>query len=153
MADFFYNLAKKMLHDATLDLTSDVIQVMLVTSSYVANPDHDFVDEAGTDDPIDHELSGTGYTGGWGGSGRKTLASIAITEDDANDRAKFDAADVAWTALGPAGTAAAALLIRKGTSDDTDALLIAHFDTGFPVITNGSDVTLAWDALGLDTLE
>ena len=58
MADLIYNRAKKEILDGTIDLVSDTIKVMLVTSSYVANVDNDLVDEGGANDPIDHELSG-----------------------------------------------------------------------------------------------
>jgi len=148
VADFVYNLAKKQLLDGSLDLDTDDIRVMLVDSGYTANKDHDYVDGGGADDPVDHELSGTGYTGGYGGSGRKALASRAVTEDDTNDAGKFDAADVTWSAIN-AGTAACAIVIKKGTADDTTAVLIAHYDTGFPVVTNGGDVTLQWNANGI----
>lgn len=149
MASLVYNLAKKELLDGSLDLDTDVIKVMLVTSSYVANADNDFVDQAGANDPIDHELTGTGYAAGFGNSGRKTLASRAVTEDDANDRGELDAADITWTGI-DAGTAAAAIMFRAGTSDDTDALLIAYIDTGgFPVVTNSGDLTIQWNAEGI----
>ena len=150
MANLVYNLAKKELLDGSLDLVSDVIQVMLVTSSYVADVDNDYVDEVGANDPIDHELSGTGYAAGWAGAGRKTLAGKGFSEDDANDRGEFDdSADITWTAI-DAGTAAAAILIKKGSANDTDGLLIAYIDQGgFPVVTNGGDLTIQWNAEGI----
>ena len=149
MAALVYNRAKKEIMDGTIDLLTDTLKIMLVTSSYVADTDHDFVDEAGANDPIDHELSGSGYTAGFGGSGRKTLSSNAVSEDDANDRAEFDdTADITWTAIN-AGTAAAAILYKHNTSD-TDSVLIAYIDTGgFPVVTNGGDLTIQWNAEGI----
>ncbi len=111
MASLVYNTAKKEIMDGTIDLGVDVIKVMLVTSSYVANADHLFVDEAGANDPIDHELTGTGYVAGFAGAGRKTLASKTFTADLANDRAEFDVADVVWTAI-TAGTAAAFIVYK-----------------------------------------
>lgn len=149
MASGWYNRAKKEIMDGTISLLSDTIKVMLVTSSYTFNPDHDFIDMGGANDPADHELSGTGYTGGYGGSGRKTLASKAITEDDPNDRAEFDAADVTWTSIN-AGTIRAAILIKEGTND-ADSKLIAYIDNAaqFPLVTNGGDVTLQWNAEGI----
>ena len=144
-----YNRAKKELLDGTLDLVNDTIKAMLVTSSYVADADDDFVDEAGANDPIDHELSGTGYVAGHGNSGRKTIASKAFSEDDPNDRGEFDAADLVWTAIN-AGIADAVILLKEGSSDDTDALLIAYIDSGgFPVTTNGGDFTVQWNAEGI----
>ena len=104
MASFVYNRAAKEILDGTIDLVAHTIKVMLVTSSYVANRDNDFVDAGGANDPIDHELSGTGYGAGFGGSGRKTLSNKAFSEDDPNDRGEFDnTLDLTWTGIN-AGT-------------------------------------------------
>ncbi len=142
MADFLYNNGSKEIHDNTITVLTDTLKVMLVAVGYVADRDDDYVDESGANDPIDHEYDGSGYTGGWGGSGRKTLASKTITVDKANDRSDFDAADVLWSSIGPAGAAGdptQLLTFEPGTSDDTDARLICHSD--FSVTTNGGDVT------------
>lgn len=150
MASLIYNEAKRKFLDGTLDLTSDTIKVMLVTSAYVANVDDVFVDEAGANEPIDEELTGTGYAAGHGNSGRLTLANKAFSTDDANDRGEFDnTADATWTGI-DAGTAAAVIVHREGTANDTTALLIAYIDTGgFPVVTNGGDLTIQWNAEGI----
>ena len=149
MASIIYNRAKKEIMDGTIDLLADTIKAMLVTSSYVADPDNDFVDAGGANDPVDHELSGTGYAAGWAGAGRKTLASKTATEDDANNRAEFLAANLAWTAIN-AGTAAAVIIFKNGTSDDTTSKLIAYIDSGgFPIVTNGGDLNITWNAEGI----
>ncbi len=142
MADFCYNTGSKELWDGTIAILSATIKVMLCTSVYSANRDDDVVDASGSSDPIDAELTGTGYTAGWGGSGRKTLASKTITVDKVNDRSAFDAADVTWTAIN-AGTAAQMLSIKEGGANDTTSRLISHHDTNFPVVTNGGDLTVA----------
>lgn len=148
MANFLYNTAKKEIMDNTIDLDTDTLKVMLVTSSYVANADDDVVDAGGANDAVDHELTGTGYTAGWGGAGRKALTSVTAVTDKTNNRAELDAADLTWTAIN-AGTAAAALIIKEGGANDTTSRLIAHIDSGFPFVTNGGDMTLTWDAEGI----
>lgn len=140
MANIIYNRAKKEIADGTIDLVVDDIQVMLVTSTYVPNADHDFIDAGGASDPVDAELAGTGYT-------RKSLTTKAIAEDDVNDRAEYDADDVTWTAIN-AGTADA-LIVFKNTGVDTTSVLIAFIDSGFPVTTNGGDLTVQWNAEGI----
>lgn len=152
MADFLYNTGSNDLWDTTqpIDLIVDTIKVMLCTSSYVADRDNDFIEE-GANDANEHELTGTGYTAGFGGSGRKTLGSKTITVDKANDRTEFDAADVVWTAIS-AGTASQALVVKEITND-LASVLIAHIDTGgFPIVTNGGDLTIAWNAEGIFSL-
>jgi hypothetical protein len=147
MANFFYNRAARKIADGTIALSTDTLKVMLVTSVYTPNRDHDFVDAGGASDPIDAELSGTGYVGGLGGAGRKTLTTKTFSEDDANDRGEMDCDDITWTAIN-AGTAAAAIVIREGGSDAASEL-IAYIDSGFPKTTNGGDLTLQINAEGL----
>ncbi len=137
----WYNKGKFAVMNGSVDLLTDTIKVMLVDPDAAFNADHNFVNQISSD-----ELSGTGYAGGFNGAGRKTLASKTVTEDDGNDRAEFDAADVTWTGIN-AGTASAAVLIKEVT-DDTDSLLIAFLDFT-DVVTNGGNLTLQWDAEGL----
>ena len=141
MAEFLYNTGSMELWDGTFDILTGTIKVMLVTSSYVADRDNDLADEAGANDPIDHELTGTGYVAGWGNSGRKTLGTKAIIVNKGSDRSEFDAADVTWTGI-DAGTAAQMLAIVENATDDTNTRLVSHHDTNFPVVTNGGDLTV-----------
>lgn len=54
-----------------------------------------------------------------------------------------------WTAIN-AGTVQAAILILEGKSDDSTSILIAYIDQGgFPVTTNGGDLTIQWSASGI----
>jgi hypothetical protein len=57
-----------------------------------------------------------------------------------------------WLACGPAGTAAAIIVIREFGGADATSPLICYIDGGFPVITNGGDLTVQWDAVGVMTL-
>ena len=145
MASIVYNRAKKEIADGTMDLLTDTLKVMLVTSTYVADPDHDFVDMGGASDPIDTELSGTGYQAGFAATGRKTLANKAIAEDDPNNRAEFDnTVDLTWTAIN-AGTAAA-FIVYKHLTSDAASVLIAYVDTGtgLPTSPNSGDIEIQW---------
>lgn len=148
MADFVYNTGGGDIGIAqNIDLLTDaLLKAMLVTSSYVADRDNDFIEEA-ANDANEHELTGTGYAAGFGGSGRKVLASKTITVDKANDRIEFDCADIVWTAI-DAGTPSQMLVVRENTTDTASAL-ISHHDSGFPVTTNGGDLTVTIDAEGL----
>ena len=151
MADFVYNKGSGDLADTLqpIDFAVDVIRVGLATSAYVADRDDLLLDAGGANDFIDEELTGTGYVAGHGNSGRKTLASKTITVDQANDRTEFDAADVVWTAIN-AGTAAQAVTHSEGVADDTTARPVSHQDTGgFPVVTNGGDLTIQWNVSGI----
>lgn len=141
MASFIYNKAKKLFLDGTLNWPSSTFKAMLVTTSYASNPDHDFVSSASA-----AELSGTGYAGGFAGSGRKTIAGKAVNESDSDDRAYIDCDDIAWTGIN-AGTIHAVLLIHEVTSN-ADSQLIAYLELTADQPTNGGDVTIVIPANG-----
>lgn len=139
MASSWYNSGLRDIFDGTINLTSDTIKVMLVNASYTPNKDHDFVDDVNA-----NELSGTGYTGGFNGSGRKTLGSKSFTTDNTSDFVKFTASISAWTSLN-AGTAAYAILIKEITNDGASRL-IGYLDVDPDVVSNGGDFTVTADA-------
>jgi hypothetical protein len=153
MASLCYNTAAKEILDNTINLSSDTIKVMLVEVGYTANKDDDVVDAGGANDPVDHEISVTGYTAGWGGAGRKTLANKSFTVDDTDDEAVFDnTVDLTWTSLGAGATIVAAIVIKEGGADDTTSRLIAYLELASSFPTNGGDFTLQFDAEGIINL-
>ena len=129
----------------------------MVDSGYTADKDDLVVDASGADDPIDHEISTTGYVSGWGNAGRHALtAAQAWAVDEANDRAEFDAGDPAtWTTFGPSGTDVDALIvIKEGGANDTTSRLIAYIDTvsgspSLPYTPTGGDLAINLSAEGL----
>lgn len=128
----------------TIDWPNDTnIKAALSTSTHVPNKDDTFYDDGGADDLLDGELSGTGYT-----AGGDALGSQTVAYDAANDRVEFDAADAAWTGIN-AGTAAQAT-VQKHTGTATTSPVFVNVDTGgFPVVTNGGDLTIQWNAEGI----
>lgn len=142
-----YNVYKAKVMRGEHILHSQVIKVMLVTSAYVANPDDDFAST-----PAAFEVVGTGYTGGFGGSGRKTFTTKVTAVDDANNRGYFDADDLVW--IGVNGFTVAAMVFYKEGTSDADSDLIAYVDSGgFPKIANGSDLTVQWSASPLGIIQ
>lgn len=130
--------------DGTIALLTDTIKAVLVASSYTPNRDHDFLSDV-------TEITGaSGYTGGFGGSGRKTLASKTLTVDDANDRFVFDAADVSYGALGTGPTIGGQVLAKEVTNDAASPIIAFNGCTNTP--TNGSPVTYQFDAVGIFTV-
>ena len=86
MADLIYNAFKKNIMNGGIDLDTDTIKVMLVTSAYVPDQDtHEFKSS------VTNEVSGTGYT-----AGGATLAGAAVTQDNTDNEGMFDATDVTW---------------------------------------------------------
>lgn len=141
MASAWYNKGKGVVMNGDIDLLTDTIKVMLVTSAYTFDADHDFAND------VTGELTVSGYTGGFGGAGRKTLASKTVTIDNTNDRAYFDAADVSWTALGAGETIGGAILLKEVTNDAASPL-IAFIDLA-NAATAGTDVSIIWSTEGI----
>jgi len=128
MASNVYTSGVEKCTNGTLTYLSSTWKMMLLGTgtAYTPNVDHDFVDMSGANDPIDSEISTTNYTGGFGGGGRKALASKTITTVDGSDRVEFSSAAFTWTALGPASagpTVAAGLIVNELTNDAASALL------------------------------
>jgi hypothetical protein len=86
MASGIYNRLKANLMKKDIDLEVDVVKVMLLNSIHAFNPDHNLVSQISA-----NEISGTGYT-----AGGAALANKTVTQDDVNDKAKWDADDVSW---------------------------------------------------------
>jgi hypothetical protein len=128
-----YNNFKEQVMNGEFDLTDDTIKVGLVTGH---SPDIDTHTQ--WSDVSGDEESGTGYS-----AGGETLGSKAVTQDNDNDRGKFDAGDVTWSGL-DVGTPSHAIMY-----DDTHAsdLLIAYWELS--TASNGGDYTLQWHANGI----
>jgi hypothetical protein len=142
MASAWYNKGKYQVLSGGVDLNSDTIKVILVTTSYTFDVDHNFISDVSS-----NELSVSGYTGGFSGSGRKTLSGKSFTEDDSSNLAYFDATDLVWSALGTGATIGGAILVKEVTNDG-DSPLIAYMDLT-DTATNGGDITVSWNASGL----
>jgi len=136
MASKWYSKGFEGFCDGSVDWDADTIKCALISSSYTWNDDHDFWDD------ITGELSGTGYT-----AGGETLSNCAVNRDTGNDRVELDADDVTWTSI-DAGTAVAAI-IYKDTGAASTSPLIAYVEFSDPVVTNGGDFTIQWNAEGI----
>lgn len=135
-----YNNFKEQVMEAEFDLASgaDVIKVILVSGH---TPDIDahtqYSDVSG-----DEYGTGDGYT-----AGGETLGSQDVTQDNANDRGKFDGANVTWSSLGALSPATPSHTIMYDDTHGSD-LLIAYWELG-STATNGGDYTLEWNASGI----
>ena len=129
----FLNALKNTL---ALDLDSDTLKVMLVTSSYTPNfGTHDFKDD------VSNEVSGTGYS-----AGGATLGSVTLTQSGGT--ITFDAADTAWSSS--TITARGAVIYDDTLTDDP---LIAYIDFGADYSSSNGTFTIAWNASGIFTID
>lgn len=128
------NNFKEQLMKKAIDLVNDTIKVALYSDAYAASQ----LDGADPAYSVTNEISASGYS-----AGGATLASKAVTQDDTNDRAAWDAADVTWNSL------ATATIQRAVVYDDTTAtkwqLIIFELATN----SNGGNYTLSFNANGI----
>jgi hypothetical protein len=137
MASFVYLEAKKQIIDGDIHFDTDDLRVLLVKSATTADTETTATTLSGFT-TLD-EMSGTGYV-------RKALTE-STSKDTPNNRAEAMASAVTWTGLN-AGTADAAI-IYKHVTNDSDSIPLIYIDSGgFPVVTNGSDVTITFNAEG-----
>lgn len=127
-------------------LAGATLKAGLLKNSYTFNPDHKFVSNLS---PGTHECSVVGYTGGFGGSGRKALSSITLTEDTTNNRVVLDAADpTQWASLA-AGNTLRYLFVAEEITSDAASRVVAVLDFGEDFITNGGPLDVALSTLGI----
>lgn len=144
MASFFYTRGMQALTTGGIDMDSDTLKLMLVKSSYTATKADVSVAYGVSSNPNTEELSVSGYTGGFAGSGRKTVTITQQVNDGAN-RVEFAIDDQTWTSLAAGQTIGGAILYKHLTND-TSSTLIAFFDlTDTP--TNGGNITLDFATL------
>ncbi len=139
MSSFIYNSAKLLILQGAFDFANDEFKVALVNAGYLGDRDaHEvFAD-------ISNEVSGTNYT-----AGGKILDNIALTRDDANDRAVLDADNLVWPVA--SFTARAAVLYHNTGSSATSPLL-AYIDFEEDLEAAGEDFTLQWHEDGIISL-
>lgn len=131
-----YNNFKEVIMNGVFNLTSDTLKMILV-GTYTPNVDtHAIKADVGT------EVVASGYT-----AGGVTLTSKAVTQDDTNNRGKFDAADVNWAALGtPTPALSHAILYDDTPTSPADPLICYWEVTTAP---NGGSYTLQFGANGI----
>lgn len=136
MASIMYNKGLAEIMNGGIDLDGDSLKLLLVTTAYTADKDHDFVN-----DVSGSEVSVSGYA-------RQTLASKTVTADNTNDRGVFDAADVSFSALTAGQTIGGAVIFEDRGGADSANPVICFIDLA-DTATNGATLTITWSANGI----
>lgn len=140
MASQAYSRGVLKILDGTIDTDTTATKIGLAKSTYSPNPD-----ESSLTTFASSEADCTGYTGGFGGAGRKS-ATITLTEQTASDRVVTIFTDLTWTALGGASnnTLRYAVWLREITND-ASSVPLAFLQFTSDVTTNGSDILVDFD--------
>ncbi len=142
MGDIVLNIALgRIAHYGTLPAASDAfIVVPLEASGLVADSVMKDYDDLAT------LLAGA--TNEQTTMGRKTITSVTVTVDDANDRVDVDFADQTWTAATGNGLGALLVCYDSDTTGGTDSNIVPMTTHDFTVNPDGSDVTAVIAASG-----
>lgn len=132
MANVLYPIWKQQLLQFTANnnLSAGNVKVSLIdTGSYTYSAAHQFYSS----------VPGGAIVATSGNLTGKTFSATAV----------FDAADVTYTAV--TGAQSEALIIWIDTGTAATSPLVAFFDTvtGLPVLPNGGNITITWDASGI----
>lgn len=129
MANFVTNRGARDLQNNTIVWASDTIKARLVATSATLNKD---------------DTTMTPYTAI---GTDQTLASKTFTEDTANDRIVYDAADPTWTAVAGGSTVGWVVVFKFVTNDAGSTPIFVLDVTDTP--TNGGNITCQFDATGI----
>jgi len=132
---FFTDLANN-----NIDLGADTFKIMLLTSAYTPNQDT----HAKRSD-LTNEVTGTGYT-----AGGATLASVTLTQDNTNNLARWDAADVTWGSS--TITARYGVIYKSRGGAATADELVKVFDFGSDQASSNANFTIQFSASGILTI-
>lgn len=134
MADVIYSSFKRDIMNGAIDLDTDTIKVMLVTSTYTPSASHTKRSD------ITNEVSGTGYTAGGTAIGSPTVTNVSTN-------GVFDGNDVSWTTSTITARGAVLYKSRGGASSADE--LICYLDFGTDKISTAGTFTISWNASGI----
>lgn len=125
MANALYAKGKEKMLSGAINFAADTIKAVLVKNTYPQNLATDEFASALTAYRLNADQT----------LGTKSVAAGV-----------FDAADVTFTAV-TAGDTSEGIVLIKWVTTDADSPLLAYIDTitGFPLATNGGDITIQWD--------
>lgn len=140
MANVLYNSFKRDIANGSIDLDTDTIKLMLVTSTYVPN-----IDTHTKRSDITNEVVGVGYT-----AGGVTLANKTVAVNNTTDKGVFDADDI--TIPNATITARGGVLYKSRGGVATADELIGYIDFVTDVISTGGNFAITFDATGIITI-
>ncbi len=140
MPNAVYNSFKRDIMNGSIDIDTDTINVMLVTSTYTVD-----IDAHTKRSDITNEVVGAGYT-----AGGVALAGKTATVDNTGDKGVFAASNTSWAAA--TITARAAVLYKsRGGAASADEL-IGYVDFNGNITSTAGTFLITWNASGILTL-
>lgn len=137
-----YNKAKVNFANGTLDFDTDDIRVALCEGASAAGAYDPDVTSLATLFAAMAEASGTGYV-------RKSTLGCSVATDNTNNRAVLKVPAQTWTGANW-GNATAVVVYKHVDGTNANDYPISFHDGGFPVTTNGGDLTVRFGGAGND---
>lgn len=137
MANVVFNSFKRDNAISNINLLTDTIKLMLVTSAYTPNQD---THTKRSD--VTNEVVGTGYT-----AGGVALANKTVTQNNTTNSADFDADDI--TIASATITARGAVLYKSRGGASTADELIGYLDFGSDIISTAGNFAITFNAVGI----
>lgn len=126
------------------DMVQGLVRVILLSGSYV--PDID--SHSKYRDLSAHEVNLHGATG-YNAGGLAVSGSITVAQDNTNDRATIDAADVSWTSSTITARYAALVKVRNGGLNKELDNVIGYIDFGSNQSSSAGTFSLQWNSVGV----
>jgi len=148
------NNAKEILMEGQIDGTTDTLKVALLSNATAYTFDENTHETVA--DVIDGGTTGTEFSGG--SYARQTLQNVTVQQDDPDNEGVLDADDTTFSSLDTEDIQTIIIYKQVGGDDTTpgDDPIIAVLDddsagslADLPLTTNGSDVTISWNAEGI----
>jgi len=148
------NNAKEILMEGQIDGTTDTLKVALLSNATAYTFDENTHETVA--DVIDGGTTGTEFSGG--SYARQTLQNVTVQQDDPDNEGVLDADNTTFSSLDTEEIQTIIIYKQVGGDDNTpsDDPIIAVLDddsagslTDLPLTTNGSDVTISWNAEGI----
>jgi hypothetical protein len=119
------NHLKYLLATKAIDFANDEFRIILMASGFAFNKDTHAAYSDVSADELGSPSTSNGYT-----VGDKVLGSVALNEDDTNDRCSITWANASWTASGGSiGPASGAIILDMAT-DPYDPAIVGYIDFG-----------------------
>ncbi len=148
-SSFIYNHAKQMgmsLSGPSLcywSSTTASYYITLVSNGYTPSENHVYASAFSG-----NELSSPSFTGGYNGTMRISLTGRVLNVNTTSSQVEFQANGVTWSGLS-AGTAHAFIILQQAGSDGLSPLVAYNSLGGFPLTTNGTNLTLSVTSAGI----
>lgn len=113
-----------------IDLDTDTIKVMIVTSSYTYNAAHDFINDANT-----NQVTGDGYT-----AGGETIAGVTLALDGST--VEWVHNDITWSQGASGFTTGRTYIWYKDTGNAATSPLIMYMTEASDFGNDDGDLTL-----------